>query len=444
MREAELVVVGGGATGGAAALAAQDEGLQTILVDENPLDPAAIRRNVPYWFGPRAGGRITRRGDPLRWLEQRPALQQAADRGVDLRLGHAVWGLFTGLIVGLYDVDGNRTDLIKASAVILAPGATDLHLAFPGWTLGGVLGGLGALRLLETYGYLDAQRLLILGATPVATLIASRAAAAGTDVVGIVDLSATAAARWPGHTLLEARGGADVEEVALTSIEASSASDVTVRVDSVCVAIGQPPSIELAAIAGCALAFDAPSGSRVVVHDGQQRTTRPGVFVADSPAAGERAARSAAQWVRQPSAWPQQCSAPHERARANQSAYASRWHEIADKSAADDLIVCRCEEITRGEVLAALRQEPTVDPDELKRVSRAGMGLCQGRGCRPIVAGVLATQSGAAFADIPLATYRPPVRPVPMRALATEEGHPDAPREPIHAANFRLPGRSSA
>ena len=57
----------------------------------------------------------------------------------------------------------------------------------------------------------------------------------------------------------------------------------------------------------------------------------------------------------------------------------------------------------------------------IKRVSRAGMGICQGRGCRPIVAGLLAARTNLAFQDVPLARYRPPVRPIPLAALATEQ-----------------------
>ena len=84
------------------------------------------------------------------------------------------------------------------------------------------------------------------------------------------------------------------------------------------------------------------------------------------------------------------------------------------------------------------------------KASRAGMGLCQGRGCRPIVAGLLAARTNHAITDVPLASYRPPVRPLPLSALATEEpptpawhgpfAEAEAPawREPFAAAEGRL------
>ena len=471
MREVELIVVGGGQAGLAAAGAAHAAGVQTLLVDENPLDLLSIRRNVPYWFGPRAA-RLVRRGDPVRWIEARSDLQALLDVGLDVHLGQSVWGVFPGPIVGLYD--GERTELVACRAVILAAGRTDLCLAFPGWTLGGVMGGLGALRLLETYGYLDARRLLIVGATRVALEVARRAAAAGTEVVGMVDLDGSPRARWSHHTIVAAHGGAEVEAATLRPVAGGpdfaadavslrgvvdGSGDVTVEVDAVCVAIGQSPSIELAAAAGCALTFDGDSGAHTVVHEARLRTSQPGIFVAASAEEGKRAAGVAAAWVRSPTDWcasrpgdarvdtprPNTLTAEPSATAARSTpseAYPTRWQQLADEwTIDDDVCVCRCEEITRGELLAAYHQEGTVDPNELKRVSRAGMGLCQGRGCRSTIAGILANRAHLALDAIPLATYRPPVRPLPMRALATEERRPDEPREPIHAANFRLPTR---
>jgi NADPH-dependent 2,4-dienoyl-CoA reductase/sulfur reductase-like enzyme len=142
VRNVDLVVVGAGPTGIGAARAAARTGIQTLLVDENPLDPANIRRNIPLWYGSRAAGRA-KAADLFRWLTARTQLEVA---GVEFLAGHSVWGLFPGHTVALFD--GQSTSVLQAGQVILATGATDLHLAFPGWTLGGVLGGRGALHLL--------------------------------------------------------------------------------------------------------------------------------------------------------------------------------------------------------------------------------------------------------------------------------------------------------
>jgi thioredoxin reductase len=464
VRNVDLVVVGAGPTGIGAARAAARAGIQTLLVDENPLDPANIRRNIPLWYGSRAAGRA-KAADLFRWLTARPQLEVA---GVEFLAGHSVWGLFPGHTVALFD--GQSTSLLQAGQVILATGATDLHLAFPGWTLGGVLGGRGALHLLEPYGFLEAHRMLVLGSGNLALEVARRARTHGIEVVGIVEVGSevTGNASLAGnlaqagvpfilqHTVRTAQGAADVEQVILAKVDGDRVrddADIVIQADTLCVAIGCQPSIELASLAGCELAFDARRGGYVPRHDAAQRTTQDGILVAGDAAgfddaafldpslaeqSGERAALTAAAALQPPA----HLTAPPARS----TAYFTRWHQFADSVSTDDTIVCRCEEITRGQVLQALDEAATNDPNEVKRICRAGMGLCQGRGCRPIVAGLLASRSRCAISDLPLATYRPPVRPLPISALATEEPQTPAPAliKPFEAAEARLAEAANA
>jgi NAD(P)H-nitrite reductase large subunit len=83
----------------------------------------------------------------------------------------------------------------------------------------------------------------------------------------------------------------------------------------------------------------------------------------------------------------------------------------------DDQIVCRCEEITYGEIRDAIRHGAR-DVDAVKRMTRAGMGLCQGRTCGRIVARIVAQETGVPVSEVRLVTQRLPVRPVPARVLA--------------------------
>jgi len=82
-----------------------------------------------------------------------------------------------------------------------------------------------------------------------------------------------------------------------------------------------------------------------------------------------------------------------------------------------DMIICRCEEITLGEVLDAIRHGAG-DADAVKRMTRAGMGLCQGKTCGRLVARIIAGETGQPIAEIRSVTARHPVRPVPARVLA--------------------------
>jgi heterodisulfide reductase subunit A-like polyferredoxin len=222
--------------------------------------------------------------------------------------------------------------------------------------------------------------------------------------------------------------------------------DLALQVDSVCVAIGRQPSIELASLAGCELAYGQQHGGFHVAHAPDGTTSRPGVFVAGdaggvqnvlaAQASGERAGQAAAAWLETGAhSWRRSPSG------VCSNVFASRWHELAERLATDETIICRCEEIPRGEVLRVLSAERTDDPNDIKRVCRAGMGVCQGRGCRPLIAGLVAHQTRRRYAEVPLSSFRPPVRSVPLRALATEEGADGPLLEPFGAANFTLPTR---
>ena len=81
-----------------------------------------------------------------------------------------------------------------------------------------------------------------------------------------------------------------------------------------------------------------------------------------------------------------------------------------------DEIICRCEEITEDEIIEAISNGATT-VNEIKKWTRAGMGLCQGRTCRRLIEGILSKQTGIALKDIKPSTYRQPVRPIEMGVL---------------------------
>jgi bacterioferritin-associated ferredoxin len=84
----------------------------------------------------------------------------------------------------------------------------------------------------------------------------------------------------------------------------------------------------------------------------------------------------------------------------------------------DDLVICRCEEITKGEIRAAIQNGMTT-LNGIKRVTRAGMGLCQGQTCQRLVTQLLAAELGYSATEIEPTTARAPVRPLPLAAFAT-------------------------
>jgi len=83
----------------------------------------------------------------------------------------------------------------------------------------------------------------------------------------------------------------------------------------------------------------------------------------------------------------------------------------------DDIIVCRCEDVTLGEIRKVIREGATT-LDEVKRITRAGMGPCQGRTCRLLIAGEIARFLGRPVSEVLQSRYRPPFKPVKMGDLA--------------------------
>ena len=91
----------------------------------------------------------------------------------------------------------------------------------------------------------------------------------------------------------------------------------------------------------------------------------------------------------------------------------------------DDLLICRCQEITKAEIEEAIRRNDLRLMREVKRQTRAGMGLCQAKTCGNLVMGILAAESGQAPSEVEPDTSRPPVRAVPVRVLANRVADDD-------------------
>ena len=107
-------------------------------------------------------------------------------------------------------------------------------------------------------------------------------------------------------------------------------------------------------------------------------------------------------------------------------------HEINDRSRPfvpgpdDDMIICRCEEVTKGEIRKAVH-DGMFTLTEIRRYLRTGMGLCQGQTCAKLVKGIVARELNVSPAELEPATSRAPMRPIEMRVFAAEskEGEED-------------------
>ncbi|MFM5914231.1 MAG: NAD(P)/FAD-dependent oxidoreductase [Chakrabartia godavariana] len=417
----DVVVVGAGPSGIAAAIDAAASGKSVLLVDENPVSGALMGNDTPLYFGGRMTA-ATQNAD--RMLEaifmSMPDLEKAMEAGAELLLGTTAWGVYRNgpgvaslpeQVVGLADAE--RSWMVGFGKIVLATGARDLALAFPGWNQPGVMGAAALQMLLTRYDAFAGRRMLVLGSHDLALETALLAHGRGVEVLGLIEtrdapqgrddlVAAVKAAGIPitcGQTIASAKGGIDgVEAATLTNGE-------TIACDTICVAIGLVPSIEL---------VDAMHGPRSL------NPTRGGYVPAGEPSVdvvGDCAGLPDTGF--------------------DHVAYRMDWMRALTAVSTNDTIICQCEEVTRADLigvqppnylprpaamcarsLETLLKDGPANQDQIKRLTRAGMGVCQGRRCRDQVAMLLALESGTPFGTIPLASHRAPVRPLPLKILA--------------------------
>src|ERR1700691_4611675 len=171
MGNERLVVIGGGIAGCTAAIEAARRGMQVTLVDEHPQALAAMSMDAPYFYGSRLPAVLSDDSAIAdRVLGANALLLDCLDVGVEVLTSTCAWGNFVPgpnlrytneRRLGLADAE--HSWLISYKHLILAPGARDLILSFPGWHLPGVLGAEAASALLTRYQALGGTRVVILG-----------------------------------------------------------------------------------------------------------------------------------------------------------------------------------------------------------------------------------------------------------------------------------------
>jgi thioredoxin reductase len=477
----DLLIVGAGPAGLSAALTAAGAGVRVTLVDENPVPLQTMSEDVPLHFGGRMAATVANRNAVLESiLQARPELAQAIEGGVDVRLGTAAWGLFPqrrtagwidGHVAGL--ADENRAYLMRFRQIIVAAGCRDMGAAFDGWQRPGVMGAAAAYRLATTYQALDSRTAVLVGSGTEALQIGNALLDAGVRIAAVVEQAETIAgpaellARllrsgtclFTRHVIQQTLGDRHgVAAVRLAAVDRDgcrlSAPLERIECDTVVLAVAAIPAIELIEAAGCAVSFRPARGGHAPVVDGSQRTSLPFVYAAGdcagvwrsktlSDEAARREGRIAAVsalrvlGVVDPDRAEEAPVVPDPAVRDIALERLAWVRAMTLKSAAAPF-VCQCEEVTAADILGLSpprylhcpREEPGVwrlgsvdpegipHPDVVKRLTRAGMGRCQGRRCREQIAALMALGAGSALPDIPLATYRPPVRPLKLAQLA--------------------------
>lgn len=482
--ETDILIVGAGPAGLAAALAAAGHGLRVTLVDENPVPLETMGEEVPLHFGGRMGAAVANRNSVLQTLlDARPEIAEALEAGVDVRLGTAVWGLFPqqpttawidGAIAGL--ADEHNAWLLRFKQVIVAAGRRDMGLAFDGWHRPGVMGVSAAHRLATVYEALDCKRAVLVGSDTQALATAHALIGKGVTIAAIIEQAAQVsgdpallgvlveqgAQVLTGHVVREAGGDA----FGVTGITAGAVDSAghpvdgaltEIECDTVLLGVAAIPAIELVEAAGCRTSFKASRGGHVADMDLEQRTSLSFVMVAGDCAGvwaskslddnvsrreGRIAAHTALTALGVASTLSEQAPMPDQPA-CDVAGSRAAWVRASTVHAQNEPFVCLCEEVTASEILG--QQPPRYldwtpadaatqhvmsspdgapNPDVTKRLTRACMGPCQGRRCREQVTALLGIGAGVSVEDIALASFRPPVRPLSLQQAGQIEETP--------------------
>jgi len=291
MLKTEIAVVGAGPAGLSAACAAGEAGAQVMVLDDQTSPGGQLFKQVHKFFGSEAHLAGTR-GFQIGWQ----LLERAREASVEILLDAPVVGILEGPTLAV--VRDGRMDQLQADKIILATGAGENPLAFPGWTLPGVMGAGAAQTLMNIHRVLPGRRVLMVGSGNVGLIVAFQLLQAGAEVVAIVEALPAIGGYWvhaakvrragvpilTSCTVREARGREQVEEAVIVELdEAWRQKPDTARslaVDTICLAVGLSPSTQLTSLAGCQHRWDPVRGGYVPIHDEQFETTMPGIYVA--------------------------------------------------------------------------------------------------------------------------------------------------------------------
>ena len=451
----DLVVIGAGPAGLAAATQARALGLDVALVDEQAEPGGQIYRGVERAH---EQGRAAGLGeDYLRGLDLVRAFRAS---GATYMPGHHVWQVDPD--GRAYASDGSATRELSGRKVLVAVGAMERPVPIRGWTLPGVMTVGAAQIVLKTAGMLPGDDVWIAGSGPLALYYAAQVAAAGGRVAGILDTTrpearTAARAHWrgalsgwrylaKGYGFLSSlrRSGITrfegVEEV--EALGEGKLARIRWRVGGVwsealakglLLHEGVVPNVQMTLAIGCAHEWDALQQAFRPRTDAFGATDLPGIHVAGDCGgiAGARLAElrgrevalgiaaqlgklSGAERDRRVGAVRGEMRA-HAGIRPFLDTMFAPRPELA--SPPDDVVACRCEIVTAGRIREAVKLG-CLGPNQAKSFTRCGMGPCQGRLCGLTVTGTIAQARGVSPAEVGPYRIRPPLKPLRLGELA--------------------------
>lgn len=477
-RHFHAAIVGAGPAGLAAASVLRGHGLDIVLIDEQPRAGGQILRQPPASFSVR-NWLTAKLYEPVKSLlgsmDEHAGVSWRLGTTVLGIASTSPWRGALGAAPGheIWLQRGGACESLTCDTVLVAAGCYERPLPFPGWTLPGVMGAGAIQAFVKSQQLIPGERFLFAGHHPLQLVVADQLLAAGGTVAGVVftqpkrdslrvlrnpivmahhrrQLTETARIllrlRQRGvpvlfrSSIVRAVGEHRVEgaEIARLGPGGQVGHQDTQRID--CDRIGTCHgflvSSELARQAGASVQWREHAGGWTVEHDRWFESSVPNVFVAGeitgmagADAAMEKGRVAGVGMLRaldriDPGA-AERLASPARRRLTRHDAFAATLNRLSapppdlfEETVTPETLLCRCESIPFGDVSRGLDENPHITTaDAAKLLTRAGMGVCQGRFCGHHVARVLVRERGRRMQEVGPLEARIPVKPVTLRAL---------------------------
>ena len=300
MKKTQILVIGAGPAGLGAAIEAARLGAKVVLLDENEKAGGQLFKQIHKFFGSEkhyAGVRGFQIGQDL--------LKEADDLGVEVMLDARAIGMMDDGSVAVLHKE--VLTQIAADKIILATGARENAISFPGWTLPGVMTAGAAQTFSNVHGSLVGKNILMVGTGNVGLIVSYQLMQAGANVKGLVEvvprvsgygvhagkIKRAGVPIWTSHTVIEARGKDRVEEALIAQVDENfrpiPGTERVIEVDTILLAVGLTPKVELAKMAGCALTVEPTLGGHMPSHNNEMRSSRENIYVCGDIAGVEEA-----------------------------------------------------------------------------------------------------------------------------------------------------------
>ncbi len=464
----ELIVIGAGPGGMQAAITAANAGLQVTLIDSNPLPGGQYFKQIPEDFSVS--------DDSNHQKEAFSLINDLNNPLIKFFSKTLVWGIFHNPKTNLWQTTfqgENCPARLETSTIIIASGAYDRSIPFPGWDLPGVITAGAAQVMVKSQGILPGKRVIVSGTGPLQLAAAANLVDAGAEVLEILECNRNLLQKGFPHltsvwgqwkrmqegfdyagSLLKARvpyrvgscvvsvtGDGKVEEATIAKLDAQGypikASFRNVAVDTVVVGYGLTPSTEFFRLLDLDMSYSDATGVYIPKRNEFFQTSDPGIYaIGDCAGIGGAGlamleGKIAASYIAMQSG---HLTDSHFKSMLKQMKIRLKREQKFAKMLEDvfglpkglftlaepDTIICRCEQISLAEVKEAVSFGAQSITD-IKNITRSGMGNCQGRTCGSILTQILAHESHRSPADGHYLHIRPPVHPILLNNIEEKD-----------------------